>query len=164
MLFPWLLIHTDHRALPNPNTTATAGMLLTGSSIGRSCESNNFAIMDHLEEEHISKEKENDNSPERSSELCCLRKAPKARIKLTLRPSKIKCQVPHWGGTGLRGGQDTVKYGSSDRGPLANHNGRSCPIDIVTYVGVRIQLSLSPTGTSCVHTYPSVAFSLSVRG
>jgi len=31
-LFPWLLIHTDHRALPNPNTTATAGVLLTGSS------------------------------------------------------------------------------------------------------------------------------------
>ena len=32
-----------------------------------------------------------------------------------------------------------------------NHNGCSCPIDIVTYVGVCIQLSLSPTGTSCVH-------------
>ena len=39
------------------DTTATAGMLLTGSSIGRSCGSNNFAIMDCLEEEHISKEK-----------------------------------------------------------------------------------------------------------
>ena len=103
-LFSWLLIHTDHRALPNPNTTATAGMLLTGSSIGRSCESNNFAIVGHLEEEHISKENENDNSPERSSELWCLRKAPKAHIKLTLHPSKIKCQVPYGGGTGLRRG------------------------------------------------------------
>ena len=34
------------------DTTATEGMLLTGSSIGRSTESNKFAIVDHLEEEH----------------------------------------------------------------------------------------------------------------
>jgi len=38
--------------IANPNTTATVGILLTGSSIRRSFESNNFAGGDHLEEEH----------------------------------------------------------------------------------------------------------------
>ena len=59
---------------------------------------------------NISKEKENGNSPECSSELWCLQTVPQARIKLTLCPSKIKCQVPH-GGYRTPGGQDTVKYG-----------------------------------------------------
>ena len=31
-----------------------------------------------------------------------------------------------------------------------SHNRHSCPIDIVTYVGVHIQVFLSLTGTSCV--------------
>ena len=59
--------------------------------------------MDHLEEEHISKEKENDSSPEHSSELWHLWKAPKARTRLTLRPSKIKCEVLHGGIQDSRG-------------------------------------------------------------
>ena len=69
--------------------------------------------MDRLEEEQISKEKENDNSPERSSELWCLQKAPIARIRLSLRPSKIKCQVPHWGYRTPGGpGHREIRYGT----------------------------------------------------
>ena len=43
----------EMQQIPNKlNTTATAGMLCTRSSIGRSFESNNFTIADHLEEDH----------------------------------------------------------------------------------------------------------------
>ena len=34
---------------------------------------------------------------------------------------------------------------------VRNHNGCLCPVDIVTYVGVHIQLSLSPAGTSIIY-------------
>ena len=64
------LHHTLNHAIPmlddtnlemqqvtNVNATVTAGMLLTGSSIGRSFEANNFTIVDHLEEEHKHRQK-----------------------------------------------------------------------------------------------------------
>ena len=43
---------------------------------------------------------------------------------------------------------------------VPNRNGRSCPVNMVTHVGVCIQLSLSPTGTSCVHTVRYVRVTL----
>jgi len=44
------------------------------------------------------------------------------------------------------------KAGSIYKSDVHNHNGHSCPIDIVTYIGVCIQLSIYPTVTSCVCT------------
>ena len=74
---------------------ATAGMLHTGSSIGRAFEANDFAITDHLEEQR----QKHDNSPERRSEL---------RVKRawgrTLHPSKTKCTSPALGGARTTGG------------------------------------------------------------
>ena len=94
-LFSWLLIHTDHRALPNPNTTATADMLLTGSSIGRFCE-NNFAIVDHLEEEHKQGERKGQFTRVKRWTLEFM-KSTKSAHETYLASIKNKMSSPAWG-------------------------------------------------------------------
>jgi len=76
-------------------------MLLTGSSIRRSFESNNFAIADHLEEGHKDKKRQFTRAKQRtlalpSALLWHLQKDPKARMKLTLPVHrKQNVEVPH---------------------------------------------------------------------
>ena len=80
---------------------ATAGMLHTGSSIGRAFEANDFAITDHLEEQR----QKNDNSPERRSELWFLRTKAKARMGTYLASIENKMYKSRIGG-----GQDYGGY------------------------------------------------------